>query len=199
MIYTSNATTSTMRRAAILVTLAVVLAGCTGEGSLDRTIDSVESVPVGGARDSGEFWMVYVSGTETQSPRPEFTCTLMPPDYEVDVDSATLSYAPESYDVPDTVRVVVAFSHFRKDECYQAWGLEADPAGEVRREMGGYGTLRLRIHDDGSLDVDGTAIPLGEAAVVTYEGNDGSGTRWNGSFRVENLGAWARADIEEIR
>lgn len=154
-------------------------------------------------REEDEYWMVRVRGHETRESKPgraDAVCSILW-SHEVDEEARAVSYerSQHAFD-PDEVRVLAAFDHFaRWDSCPIAYTLH--PNASVEEDMGRYGPLAFVVHRDGTVELHGgTFVPLGQRARVTYEGtmttHDGESYVVNGTFTVENLGAWLQADLQ---
>lgn len=196
-----------MPRFLIVLTLAALslASGClrtgaNGGSTSDAANDSmtlVATAPSDTRRDADEYWMIYVHGNETRG-GPDVACAAAPPTYEIDTSQRSLSYDPETYPIDvQVVRVAVAFDHRQPSSCRAAYGLDLNPAGTAEKSMGGFGTLRIEILDDGKLIVQGDReLPLGKALDVSYDRrNPEDGLPSKGSFRVENLGAWPQSGL----
>ncbi len=178
----------------LAVLLGLLLAGCASEPGPTTVARPVAD----DQRDAGEFWMVWVHGNETwrqtsQGMSAQAMCSVLF-SHRLDPARATVRYDGGRYDFePEAVGVVVAFDHWeRPSHCPLAYELHADP-GTLSQPMGRYGTLDLQVHDDGDLLVNDEPVALGSAARYTYQGTaqqHGETYRYEGTFVVENLGAW---------
>ncbi len=149
-------------------------------------------------RDGGQYWLVWAHGNETRD-GPRLAC-MRAFDHELDLATGRLTYNADEHAIDRaSVRVVVAFDHYRPEGCVAALDLGVDPAGSATRAMGGFGPLSIEVRDDGTVIAAGRDVPLGHAAVFTYDGRDPEdGVAARGAFRVENLGAWDRSRIEAV-
>lgn len=181
----------------VLALLALSLASGCLRPAANATAALATTAPSDTQRDAGEYWMIFVRGNETRS-GPEIACAMAPPTYEIDMSQRSLSYDPETYPIDARfVRVVVAFDHRQPSGCRAAYGAEFNPSGAAETSMGGFGTLRIDVMDNGRISVQGDReIPLGKALDVSYDQkNPKDGVPSKGSFRVENLGAWPQSGI----
>lgn len=172
--------------------------GClSGEGWIgtvdERSLEVVPAEPDDRERSQHEFWMVWVHGNQTHGDPPKHVCTWAPI-HDVRPASNSIWIAEEALDVePGEIRVLVAFDHMdHTTGCPAAHAIHANPNGTVTEEMGGYGELAVSVDEDGTVTADGVRAELGEAVQGTYETREDL----EGTFRVENLGAWHVSHVE---
>ncbi|PSG97874.1 hypothetical protein BRD56_03235 [Thermoplasmatales archaeon SW_10_69_26] len=190
------------RLLAALVLLSVPLTGCIGQADgIERELEVVDGdVDPDQARDEDEFWMVWIRGSELDVRDPQFVCSRIPPDYRIDAANWTLVYDNRSYSfTPGEVDVLLAFDHEdHSSGCAAAEHLVANPGLGYTETTGAYGELTVTVEADGTLVVDGHRVPLGSMLEASYEGDPPGPqrVRVDGSFRVENLGAWPHQHLE---
>lgn len=186
---------------------AVLLAGCIpGDDGplgdrLDRSIEVVDRGSRDAERGSGEYWMVWIRGNETDTRSPRVACARVPPSFGIVHHNRSVWYRPPATDIdPDEAEVLVAFDHEdRSSGCPEVERLVADPSDGYTVEMGTWGELSITVHPDGTLDAAGRSVPVGRALVASYEGypTEMGRPQVEGGFVAEVLGAWDRDDIWE--
>lgn len=170
-----------------------------GLGAFETDIQVVFATVEDTTRGEEEYWMVTITGNETDKRDPQAVCMREPPNYAIHHHNESLVYDADRYAfAPSQVHAMLAFDHEdRTSHCPEAEHLAANPAGPYKQEMGEYGQVRFEVFSNGTVLMDETRIPLGQAAIVTYAGNpgDSDATEVDGAFRVQNHGAWEQEDI----
>lgn len=186
-----------MRAPFAFLLLALLAAGCAEaprEPAASVTLEP-NGVPPQSARPDS-FWMVWVHGKEAldaDGARAQAVCAIAF-DHEVDAAARTLRLADMGRYDPANATAFVAFDVFEpRSSCPVAYAVVQGVRAE--RDVGRY-ALDLTVEPDGGLVLgDGTRVPLGQRAHVTYEATRDDGRRVTGDWSVENLGAWPRDNV----
>lgn len=167
-----------------------------------------------GPRGEDEYWMVRVSGAEDRRPRwPGVNCSSLK-HYGMLPGEQSLSYNRGLYDLDrGNVTAVLAIYHGRRKlNCSLAEVLVPDATVPATVHLGRAGNVTFEVLGDGTVVVDahgasyhvspgragrGSYVASGVADGENMEHTEEEGTvyRYEGTFRVENLGAWPRANI----
>lgn len=179
--------------------LLVPLAGCLDGGGTERVSLEPNGVPAQ-ERVPGTYWMVWVHGEERAGREaPDYACDVAF-DHAVDRGNRTVRYLPVAQSGDrGAVQVLLAFDVWEAWSGCPVWYALRWDAPLRQERLGRYGPLDLEVRDDGAVVVEGTRVPLGQAAVLRYEGTRPS-EEWprvqvEGEVRIENLGAWPRTGL----